>query len=283
VPAREMDELEGCEAAFPAGRLAPRDVVGLAGRLTGRSLVLIVDEFDRVQDDGTRTRLADTIKQVSDRGVPIAFLIVGVSDSLEELFGRHPSIQRSIVPLPLPLLSDAEIESILAQGARASGLVFRAGAIGRIRDVARGVPYVAHLLALHAGNAALDRGSSIVEIGDVNLAAALAVEQADPRVAAIYDHLTDAGHDAAMARLLFGIAAGEQDEFGRFRLRRADGGFLAAGEFASTEQWRQVMEAGIVRRLPGPDTSVHGFTEATFRNYVLYRSLFRAEEPVAAE
>ena len=283
VPTREVDEPEGCEAALPAGRLQPRDLVGLAGRLTGRSLVLIVDEFDRVQDEGTRTRLADTIKQVSDRGVPIAFLIVGVSDSLEELFGRHPSIQRSIVPVPLPLLTDEEIESILVQGARASGLVFRPGAIGRIRDMARGVPYVAHLLALHGGNAALDRGSAIVEVADVNVAVALAVEQADPRVAALYDHLTDAGHDPAMARALHGMASGEQDEYGRFRLRRAEGGFLAGGEYVSTEQWRQMVEAGIVRRLGGPDVSVHGFTEATFRNYVLYRGLFRAEEPVAAE
>lgn len=272
VPMRDSDELEGCEGAFPAGRLQPRDVVALAGRLTGRSLVLIVDEFDRVQDDATRTRLADTIKQVSDRGAPIAFLIVGVSDSLEELFGRHPSIQRSIVPLPLPLLTDVEIESILVHGAQAAGLAFRPAAIARIRDLARGVPYVAHLLALHAGNAALDRGSMAVGADDVRAAVALAVEQADPRVASLYDLLTDAGQDLRAVDTLHAIAAGEQDEFGRFRVRRTEGGYLVARQFVSTEAWRQMLESGVARHVSGPDIAVHSFTEATFRNYVLYRA-----------
>lgn len=283
VPACEGDEFDGCEGALPSGPLQPRDIVALAGRLTGRSLVLIVDEFDRVQDDATRTRLADTIKQLSDRSAPIAFLIVGVSDSLEELFGRHPSIQRSIVPLPLPLLTDPEIESILSAGAQAASLAFRLAAVARIRDLARGVPYVAHLLALHAGNAALDRGSMAVGVDDVRAAVMLAVEQADPRVAALYDLLTDAGQDPRAADALREIAAGDQDEFGRFRVRRADGGVLVAGQFMPTDAWRQMLDAGVVRRIPGPDTAVHGFTEATFRNYVLYRGLHDAAERILAE
>lgn len=283
VPVQENEGLEGCEGALPPGRLQPRDVVALSGRLTGRSLVLIVDEFDRVQDDATRTRLADTIKQVSDRGAPIAFLIVGVSDSLEELFGRHPSIQRSIVPLPLPLLTDEEIESIIAQGAQAAGLAFRPAAIARIRDLSRGVPYVAHLLALHAGNAALDRGSMAVGVDDVRAAVTLAVEQADPRVVALYDLLTDAGHDFTATDALREIASGEQDEFGRFRVRRTEGGCIIAGQFVPTETWRQMLDSGAVRRIPGPDTAVHGFAEATFRNYVLYRAAYDAAERVLAE
>ena len=283
VPLRDDDELEGCEGALPSGKLQPRDIVALAGRLTGRSLVLIVDEFDRVQDDATRTRLADTIKQVSDRGAPIAFLIVGVSDSLEELFGRHPSIQRSIVPLPLPLLTDPEIESILSAGAQSAGLAFRPAAIARIRDLARGVPYVAHLLALHAGNAALDRGSMAVGVDDVRAAVTLAVEQADPRVAALYDLLTDAGQDPQATDTLREIAAGDQDEFGRFRMRRAEGGVLVAGQFMPSDAWRQMLDAGVVRRIPGPDVAVHAFTEATFRNYVLYRALHDAAERILAE
>ena len=84
----------------------------------------MVDEFDRVADEATRTRLADTIKVLSDRAAPIQFIILGVSENLEELLGRHPSIQRNVVGVPLPLLTDAEIESLLDQGARDSGLRF---------------------------------------------------------------------------------------------------------------------------------------------------------------
>ena len=91
VPVQQGEErLLGCEAALPDGRLQPHDVLGLAGRFTGRRMVLVVDEFDRIGDVATRTRLADTIKLLSDRAAPILFIIVGVSDNLEELLGRHP-------------------------------------------------------------------------------------------------------------------------------------------------------------------------------------------------
>lgn len=118
VPAVEDDSLEGCEAGLPAGRLQPRDVALFPGRLAGQHLLLIVDEFDRVLDESTRTRFADTIKQVSDRGAAVSFIILGVSDSLEELLGRHPSIQRNVIGVQTPLLSDAEIDEILEFGSR---------------------------------------------------------------------------------------------------------------------------------------------------------------------
>ena len=117
--------------------------------------MLVVDEFDRVSDVATRTRLADTIKLLSDRAAPILFIVVGVSENLEELLGRHPSIQRNIVGVPLPLLKDTEIRTLLERGAQDAGLVFPPIARDAIAAFARGVPYIAQLLALHAGYSVL--------------------------------------------------------------------------------------------------------------------------------
>ncbi len=85
------EECQGCEAALPRAPLRPADVVDLQPRLSVGLLICVIDEFDRVQDAATRTLLADTIKQVSDRGLPLLFMIIGVSDSLEQILGQHPS------------------------------------------------------------------------------------------------------------------------------------------------------------------------------------------------
>ncbi|MBD0275531.1 MAG: ATP-binding protein, partial [Acetobacteraceae bacterium] len=208
VPAQHGEErFVGCEAAVPIGRrLQPYDALGLVGRLTGRRLVLVVDEFDRVGDVMTRTRLADTIKLLSDRAAPILFIVVGVSENLEELLGRHPSIQRNIVGVPLPLLKDAEIKTLLERGAQDAGLVFPPAARDAIAAFARGVPYTAQLLALHAGYSVLGRGGREVAGADLESALEMAVAEADPRIARLYETLTDGGRDTAMAAFLLGLA-----------------------------------------------------------------------------
>lgn len=280
VPVQQGEErLLGCEGALPEGRLQPHDVLGLAGRFTGRRMVLVVDEFDRIGDQPTRTRLADTIKLLSDRAAPILFIIVGVSDNLEELLGRHPSIQRNVVSVPLPLLTDAEIDALLERGAQEAGLVFPPAARYAIADMARGVPYIAQLLALHSGYSMLRRGSQEIARADLDEALEIAVSEADPRVSRLYETLTEGGRDAAMRAFLRMLANGTQDAFGRFVVEPAGAGSLSiAGRVASAELWQRLVEAGAVRRCGEGGPHLFAMAEATFTNYVLMRAARDAPE-----
>lgn len=284
VPAQHGEERSvGCEAAVPGGRLQPYDALGLVGRLTGRRLVMVVDEFDRVSDVATRTRLADTVKLLSDRAAPVLFMVVGVSENLEELLGRHPSIQRNIVGVPLPLLKDAEIRTLLEKGAQDAGLVFPPLARDAIAAFARGVPYIAQLLALHAGYSVLGRDGQEVAGADLEAALAMAVAEADPRIARLYETLTDGGRDATMAAFLRALAGGTQDAFGRFVLEAAGAGQVCvAGRVAPAELWRRLVEAGAVRRCGDRGPHLFTMSEATFANYVLMRSACDGPGPHAA-
>jgi hypothetical protein len=274
VPAQAGDDrYGGCEAALPVGRLQPYDALGLAGRLTGRRLVLVVDEFDRVSDVATRTRLADTIKLLSDRAAPIQFLVVGVSENLEELLGRHPSIQRNIVGVPLPLLTDTEIKALVERGAQDAGLVFPAMARDAIAAFARGVPYIAQLLALHAGYSVLRRNGREVAGADLEVALEVAVAEANPRIVRLYEALTEGGRDANMEAFLRALAGGVLDAFGRFVVDPAGtGNVCVAGRVAPAELWRRMVEAGAVRRCGDGGPRLFAMTEATFANYVLMRA-----------
>lgn len=279
------DELEGCEAAVPRGRIGPRDVASIPGRLVGRHVVMIADEFDRVEDEATRTMFADTIKQSSDRGAALSFLIVGVSDSLEELLGRHPSIQRNIVGLPLALLRQEDIAEILIAGGKQAGLEFTRPVIDAVCLVAAGVPYIAQLLGLHAGVEAAERHSQRVETHDLQAAFSRAVEEVDPKVAAMYQNITDGERDRAMLATLRNLASGEQDRFARFVIR--DGGRTRrAGERSiDPDAWARLVAAGLVRPCPsvGPDT--FAFAEPMLQHYIVMRSLLdqtTGEERISA-
>ena len=271
APLVQDDELEGCEAALPRARVQPRDVAALPGRLAGRHVVLIADEFDRVEDSATRTWFADAIKQASDRGAAISFIIVGVSDSLEELVGRHPSIQRNILGLALPLLSDTEIDEILVQGGRDAAIEFLPEVRHAVVNVARGVPYVAQLLGLHAGTEAIARASPEVEPPDLLAAFRRAVDEADPRVAAIYQGITAGERDRGMLESLRAIAAGEQDRYARFIVSEQEGVHYIADHWLEPGAWERLMDTGTVRacRSIGPDC--FAFSEPMLQHYILMR------------
>ena len=70
----------------------------------GPHQVVIIDEFDRVQDRTVRALFADTIKSLSDQGVPATVILVGVADSVDQLIDEHPSVERSVAQIHMPAM-----------------------------------------------------------------------------------------------------------------------------------------------------------------------------------
>ncbi|MEI9969612.1 MAG: ATP-binding protein [Terracidiphilus sp.] len=84
---------------------------------TGGSIVVIIDEYDRIpKDDTTSELLADTIKSLSDHAVDATLIIVGVADSIDDLIAEHKSIERALVQIQMPRMSEGELFSILEKG-----------------------------------------------------------------------------------------------------------------------------------------------------------------------
>lgn len=170
VPVSNLPHPQGSEEALPQRPIEPGDIASLPSRMSANHVVLVIDEFDRVKSQTTRDRLADTIKQVSDRAANLSFVIIGVSGDLEELIGRYPSIRRSVVGIPLPLLSDSETSQIVADAAIASGFEFSPEITAGIASLAAGSPYLTHLLGLRASQIARARGASVISDDDLDAA-----------------------------------------------------------------------------------------------------------------
>ncbi len=241
------DDSEGCEAALPPRDLRPGDVAALPARLTCRALVCVIDEFDRVENTRARTQLADAIKQLSDRDVRLQFLIVGVSDNLDEILGQHPSIQRSVLGVHLPLFTDRDVAQLISKASQDGGFSFPPEVVARVTVLARGMPYMAQLLGLRLTQAAGVRGSSHLSNEDLATATAQIVAEANPRTAALYASLTERGRNLDMLHSLRRIASAPQDPWGRMEvLAMADGRISVGGRRIPGPVWERLTQEGVV-------------------------------------
>lgn len=204
----------GCDAVLPAAEVLPADVAAIPGRLACRRVIFVVDEFDRVQDGATRTKLADTIKLLSDRNIRLLFLIVGVSDTLDRMIGQHPSIQRNIVSVHLKLLDDVEIRTMLVRGGQTAGLVFTEAAGDVVVSVARGMPYMAQLMGLRITQETLRRGGDETSAADVRSAIERLIEEDLAEAGARYAALIGGAAGPLEAALRIMVKA-PQDKWGR--------------------------------------------------------------------
>lgn len=139
------------------------------------AVIIILDEFDRLEDDDALSLMADTLKSISDHVLKTKVVVVGVATSIDQLIGEHESIQRAIEEVLLPRMSRAEMLDILANGAKEVGIAFASSAERRIIRIAEGLPHFVHLLALSAGRLCISDDRDMVNEADVEKAAQNAV------------------------------------------------------------------------------------------------------------
>ena len=269
---------QGCSSALPDGPLQPYDVVSMPGRLTCPFLVCVIDEFDRLRNTVVRTQFADTIKQISDRGVRMLFMLVGVSDSLEQMLGEHQSIQRALVALPLPLLSEERVGELVADGAAEAGLEIAPPLAARIASLSRGMPYMAQLLALRVVQATALRGAKRATDADLRCAADRLVDEAEPRVLSLYAVLTHHGADAAAVDALHVVATAEQDAFGRIQVRHEAEGVRVARGLVPAGCWQRLLDAGVVNA-GLPSSPLVSVSDRSLLNHVLMRGVLARRPP----
>ncbi len=240
---------------LPPGTVSVAHVGELFAKLTGTRFVIILDEFDRSDPAHFRRQVAELIKTLSDQSTRVQLVIAGVAGNLTELIRHIPSIRRNVVGLPVPNMSEDEVRELIHIGSRACGLPFGDEAIRVIVRMANGSPYLASLLAQHAGVAALDRKSARVDHADVLVALDRSLAEVEQRVSAKCLYNFSKITDSKMLAVLTEVA----------RLALTSGGHIPeapASDGADPESYRAALDAlenrfDILR--PTPDAPGGGF------------------------
>jgi hypothetical protein len=209
------------EALLPDRDLKVADVTDALQRLSIVRVIFVIDEFDRTVDERLRVQLAEAIKVLADERVPVSFVVIGVSGTLQELIGKHPSLERNLTGVRMPLMSVEEVDALIDRGESATGMVFERAARQRIAYLSCGTPYAAQLLCLYSGTHALSRESFTVTTTDVSFALRRTLDALDRSVVDAYDAATRGGRAGWLVDILFAAATAPADVYGRFDLSGA--------------------------------------------------------------
>ena len=143
----------------------PDDIRRLLASLSAASRpIIVLDEFDRLAPGRTAGLIADTVKSLSDHSVNTTIILVGVADSVAELLRGHASVGRALVEIPMPRMSDEEIEEILDKRSQRLSMTMTDQVRGQIVRYSQGLPHYTHLIGLNAfQEAAADQIKQVTE------------------------------------------------------------------------------------------------------------------------
>jgi MoxR-like ATPase len=267
-PAATLDEL------LPDREFSVAELHEILAGIAGTHVLMILDEYDRVTDERFRNELAELIKNTSDSGVAVTLLVVGVAEDLDQLIGMHPSIRRALVPVHLPLMTDEEVAQLIHAGAHNAGLTFVPDVERRIVAFARGLPYCAQLLGLHAARSAVSRGVTTVEVADLAYAVTRGLQEAERGIVEAYSRLVNGEGRTQLEDVVYAAALCPSDEFGAFdpAVLVGDGGPERMSSVSKAlERLTQGGDASVLRVEVDAGGLRYRFRNQMMRQYVLMR------------
>ena len=249
-----------------------------------RKLILIVDEFDRIQDPDIDILFADTIKALSDFNLDTTLILVGVADDVDDLITEHESINRCLVQIYLPRMSVSELEEIITFGIETVGMEISDEAVSQICVLSLGLPNYVHALGLAAGRAAIDRESRSIGIEDVDSAIELLTLESQQTVIRAFDLATASPRRQNFYfQVLLACALAPTDQTGYFRpadIRDRYSKIMGSDQSISayTRHLHGLCDekrGAVLQRLGGPRNYRFRFTDPILQPYVLMRGLDR--------
>lgn len=178
--------------------------------------IIIIDEVDRIAATDTAVLLADTIKSLSDNSVNTTLVLVGVADSVDQLIAEHQSIERALVQIHMPRMSEVELVEIVDKGLAKAGMTIDPAVKKSIASLSQGLPPCTHLLARHAALVAVDSERTEITQSDLNQAVSDAVANQQQSIVNAYEKATHSPRENLYKHVLLACALADTNELGYF-------------------------------------------------------------------
>lgn len=211
---KPADQKLSLDSMLPSD-VTPDDVRYLFQRIQ-MPTIIIIDEMDRITDTSTTTLLADTVKTLSDHSIDITLILVGVADSVDELLAEHSSIERALVQIRMPRMSNEELTEIIDKGLSEVEMNIEESAKEQIIKLSQGLPHFTHLLGLHSAQQAIGNGRKDIDESDVDTAIREGVAKAQQSIISSYHTATSSPRDTLFPQVLLACALARKDQLGYF-------------------------------------------------------------------
>jgi hypothetical protein len=199
--------------------LSPDDVRTELQKCRPNSIpILIIDEFDKLEDNYAVTLTANVIKSLADYSVQCTIIIVGVAENLSDLIKEHASIKRCILQVPLQRMDSHELEEIVKSRLALTPLRIDPAALSKIVKLSRGLPYYVHALGKFSAISSCDERRLTIVERDVDRAMDTFVGDMAETFYEEYDKAIASNQPGnKYAEVLLACALAETDEKGFFK------------------------------------------------------------------
>lgn len=180
--------------------------------------IVVIDEFNEIDDKDTSILVANIMKALSDSpSNVVTIIIVGVADSVTDLFDRHQSIARCTEQILMPRMTVDERKDILDRRLSQLGMTIVGDAKWKIINLSKGLPAYVHALGKHAVYSSLDDLRLQVSEADVDVAIGSVLNSAQQTLRDSYDEATRSNQAKAQFRhTLTACALAKVDDAGYF-------------------------------------------------------------------
>ncbi len=165
--------------------ISPTEIEQILINIPG-NMLFVFDEFDMIKSKKVKSQMADMIKLVSDNLPHVTILIVGIAESIDELIGEHPSIERCMKQIELPLMSDDEAKDMILKNLAYLKMRIDEHVLLKIIDMASGFPNYLHLLCKYAAKAALRDNTEQISLKHFDEAVLKSIENSDYTIKKTY-------------------------------------------------------------------------------------------------
>lgn len=267
-----------------SGQISPDDVLREMKQFSANDIpIFVIDEFNEVRDGGrTASLLANTIKGLSDEGVSATILVVGVGDSVTELFSEHGSISRCTEEVLMPRMSGAELGEVIDKRLAQLGLAIEPDARSKIIILSRGLPTYAHRLGKHAASRAVSSLRRRISEDDVDASIQEILSGSLQSLRDAYEMATNSNQPGNLFReILLACALARADDAGYFApaavrepLEKILGRPMTIAQYQNhLGDWHTEKRGRILQRTGDARSYRFRFAEPTMQPYVLMKGI----------
>lgn len=213
----EISNLKGQISGIP--NLKANQLVNLINSFGSFRTLFIFDEFDNINNEKTRSTFADLIKSLSDNNKTTTIVLVGISDSIENLIGNHQSLERCLKQVKMPRMRPEEGEQIIINGLKKLNIKIDKIVIEKIIEFSSGFPHYIHLLCKYGAKELIKNNKDNFSDAYLTIAIREGIENTSEQLRISFRKAILSSNSSNKWRdLIFACANCEIDEFNAFTI-----------------------------------------------------------------
>jgi Cdc6-like AAA superfamily ATPase len=210
--------LDGLISSIPDPN--PSDIEKIVKQLPNHIYLFVFDEFDNIKDKKTRHSFADLMKSFSDNITNATIVIVGISDNVDDLIGSHPSLERCLKQVKMPIMSYEESSDIIVKGLEKVGITIDKSVHDKIIEFSSGFAHYVHLLCLYGAEEIIGNDKNNFNSAYLSIAIKKGIENANEQLRASYQKaILDSQENSKWLSVLNACTHAKTDQFNYFKIK----------------------------------------------------------------